>query len=218
MLSHVGSAVSGVALVWMLVGCGGGVAAPSDGWTPLFNGKDLAGWQQRGKGEFFVKDGLLVGTQTDGRGGDLYTTGEWDNFELRAVYRMVWPANSGFWYRYDPAKGAGYQFDVLKWPKPVAYSGTLYCPGKMFLFANLDESKENRDGWNEARLSADGDHLVHWLNGEKMGEVRDTTLTKGRIGIQVHGGNQFKGMTIVVKSIEIRPLPAGKAAAPSGKQ
>jgi hypothetical protein len=212
MLSRVGSAAVLIAAALALAGCDTGATKPADGWVSLFNGKDLGGWTQRGQGEFSVEDGMLVGTQTDGKGGDLYTTSEWDNFELRAVYRMVWPANSGFWYRYDPAKGRGYQFDVLKWPKPVAFSGTLYCPGKMFLFANLDESLENRDGWNEARVRADGDHLVQWLNGKKMGEARDATLTKGRIGIQVHGGNQFKGMKVVVKSIEIRLLPPKKAA------
>ena len=177
------------------------------GWVSLFNGKDLAGWKQRGNGVFKVVDGMLIGTQTDGKGGDLYTTGAWGSFELRATYRMTWPANSGFWYRYDPAgRGKGYQYDILKYPKPVAFSGTLYCPGKMFLFANLDESVENRDGWNEARVLADGDRLVHWLNGKKMGEARDKTLTAGRIGIQVHGGNAFKGMKIEVKRLEVRAI------------
>ncbi len=214
MLTRAFCAVSTAALLVVLAGCDAGAGGAAEQWTPLFNGKDLAGWEQRGRGEFSVEDGMLVGTQTDGKGGDLYTTSEWDNFELRAIYRMVWPANSGFWYRYDPATAKGYQFDVLKWPKPVAYSGALYCPGKMFLFANLDEGVENRDGWNEAIVRADGEHLAQWLNGRKMGEARDGTLTKGRIGIQVHGGEQFKGMKIVVKSLDIRPLPPPKPAAP----
>ena len=175
-------------------------------WTPLFNGKDLTGWRKTGNAVFRVEDGCLVGTQTDGRGGDLETTGEWDNFELRATYRMVWPANSGFWFRYD--RGRGYQYDVLKWKGPIAYSGSLYCPGKLFVTRNLDESLEDRDGWNEARIRADGEELVLWLNGTKVGHCRDGTLAKGKIGIQVHGGGGFKGMKIVVRKIEIRPLKA----------
>jgi len=175
-------------------------------WTPLFNGKDLTGWRKTGNAVFRVEDGCLVGTQTDGRGGDLETTGEWDNFELRATYRMVWPANSGFWFRYD--RGRGYQYDVLKWKNPIAYSGSLYCPGKLFVTRNLDESLEDRDGWNEARIRADGDELILWLNGTKVGHCRDETLARGKIGIQVHGGGGFKGMKIVVRKIEIRPLKA----------
>ena len=187
------------------------IAATGDDakWTPLFNGKDLTGWTKTGNGVFLVEDGCLVGTQTDGRGGDLSTDGEWENFELRATYRMVWPANSGFWFRY--AGGKGYQYDVLKWKNPIAYSGSLYCPGKLFITRNLDESLENRDDWNEARIRADGDELALWLNGTKVGHCRDGTLTKGRIGIQVHGGGGFKGMKIIIKKIEIRPLKSAGA-------
>ena len=179
-------------------------------WRPLFNGRDLAGWRKTGTAVFGVQDGCLVGTQTDGKGGDLWSQADFDDFELRVTYRVVWPANSGFWFRFDLKKGKGYQYDVLKWPKPVAFSGTLYCPGKMFLTRNLTESLENRDGWNEARVRAAGDELTLWLNGTKTGTVRDKTLRSGKIGIQVHGGNQFKGMKITIKKMEVRSLAAGE--------
>jgi hypothetical protein len=182
--------------------------AQEDGWVPLFNGKNLSGWEHKGDGQFFVEDGKLIGTQTDGKGGNLYTLSDWSDFEFKAVYKMDWPANSGFWYRFNPANEVGYQYDILKWPNPVAYSGTLYCPGKMFLFANLDESKENRDGWNEAKIRAEGGKFTHWLNSQKMGEAEDTQLKTGKIGIQVHPGDNFKGMKITIQSMHIRPLPA----------
>lgn len=182
-------------------------------WTPLFNGKNLDGWSARGRAIFKVEEKCLVGTQTTGQGGDLATKSQWDNFELRVTYRMVWPANSGFWYRYDPKRGRGYQYDVLKYKRPVAFSGTLYCPGKMFLFSNLKEAIENRDGWNEARVWANGDLLIHWLNGKEIGRCRDKTLAKGHIGIQVHGGG-FRGMKIIIKKMEIRPLRPGEPAPP----
>jgi hypothetical protein len=174
------------------------------GFVPLFNGRDLTGWKPTGKAEWLVEDGCLVGTQTTGKGGDLFTEAEFADFELRVSYRMKWPGNSGFWFRYGKR---GYQFDVLKWPKPVAFSGTLYCPGKMFLTRNLEESIENRDGWNEARVWAQGDRILLWLNGRRVGDCRDGTLTKGRIGIQVHGGNAFKGMRVTVRRIAVRPVP-----------
>jgi len=185
---------------------------PSDdapGWTPLFNGKDLAGWNKTGNGIFKVRDGCLVGTQTDGKGGDLWTDAEFTDFELRVTYRVKWPANSGFWFRY---KGKGYQYDVLKYKNPVAFSATLYCPGKLFITRNLDEALENRDGWNEAHVRANGEELTLWLNGKVTGHCRDDTLSKGKIGIQVHGGNGFKGMEMVVKRIDVRPLRPDHAA------
>jgi len=173
-------------------------------WTPIFNGKDLDGWEQTGQAEWYVENGLLVGTQTTGRGGDLVTLNTWDDFELRFVYRVQWPANSGVWFRYDKATSKGYQFDILKYKNPVAFSGSLYCPGKLFVTSNLDESLEDRDGWNEGAVLARGQHLVLHLNGHKVGECTDDTLADGRIGIQVHGGDGFKGMKIVFQKIEIR--------------
>jgi hypothetical protein len=210
-------ALVGVAVVLVLMGSYGAPAeekappAQAEGFVSLFNGKDTTGWTATGA-EWFVRDGCLVGTQTDGKGGDLTHEKEWDNFELCVTYRVKWPANSGIWFRFD--KGNGYQFDILKYKKPVAFSGTLYCPGKMFITANLNEAIENRDGWNEARIWAVGDRIIMWLNGKRVSDCTDKTLAKGRIGIQVHPGDEFKGMEIVLKKIEVRPLKADEPPPP----
>jgi len=180
-------------------------ALAAEKWTPIFNGKDLGGWKVTGDAKAEVADGCLVGSQKTPRGGDIWTTKQWDNFELRFTYKVKWPANSGVWFR------DRYQFDILKYKSPVAYSGTLYCPGKMFITKNLDESLENRDGWNQGQIYANGDHLILWLNGKKVGDCHDKTLTKGRIGLQVHGGGGFKGMKIIIKKMEIRELKPGDA-------
>jgi HEAT repeat protein len=173
-------------------------------WKSLFNGKDLTGWRITGDAIFKVEDNCLLGTQTTGKGGDIWTEAEYDNFELRLSYRVVWPANSGIWFRHNGKRG--YQFDVLKYKKPVAYSGTLYCPGKLFLARNLKESLENRDGWNVAQIRAMGQDLTLWLNGTRTANCKDDTLAKGRIGIQIHAGANCKGMQMVIKKVEIRTL------------
>lgn len=188
----------------------GRLAAETE-FKPLFDGKGLDGWKPKGDAEFFVRDGCLVGTQTTGKGGDLATGAPFGDFEFRATYKVKWPANSGFWFRWDPETGKGYQFDILKYKKPVAFSGTIYCPGKLFLTTNADESVENRDGWNEARIWAKGDHIIVWLNGKRVGESHDTTFSQGKIGIQVHGGDAAKGMEIVAKDLKVRVLDAGEA-------
>ena len=186
-------------------------AEPADaGWTPLFNGKDLTGWKPEGTALWSVEDGCLLGTQTDGKGGNLYTEKHYDNFECRFTYRVVWPANSGIWFRDK------YQFDILKYKNPLTYSGALYYPGcpTTFAFVNLDESIENRDGWNEGQVYANGDKFIHWLNGRKIGEATVNKIAKGKVGVQVHPGAGFKGMQITIKSIEIRPLAKDEAPTP----
>jgi len=202
-----------VRLLWsllLLLAAIGGTIRAAEEWTPLFNGKDLTGWKNPDPTKFLVEDGCLVGTQTDGKGADMFTTDAFDNFELRFTYKVKWPANSGVWYR------DRYQYDILKYTNPKTFSGALYPgPKSTFGFVNLDESIENRDGWNEGFVYANGDHLVHWLNGKQIGEIHDTRSAKGRVGFQVHGGD-FKGMKIIIKRIEIRKLgPDDKPTPPA---
>jgi len=184
--------------------------ARKDGWQSLIPGKDLEGWKATGHAVWKVEDGVLIGTQTDGRGGDLYTTKAYEDFELRFTYKVKWPANTGIWFR------GKYQYDILKWKKPVGFSGTLYMPGypKTFITRNLKEELERRDGWNEGQIYAAGDHLILWLNGTKTGECHDTTHAKGPIGIQVHPGEKFKGMEIHLKRLEVRPIRPGAEPTP----
>jgi len=180
--------------------------ADKTGFTPLFNGNDLAGWEPAGNAKWTVKDGLLVGTQGENNApGDLFTVQSFKDFELTCTYRAEWPCNSGIWFRYQSPEKA-YQADILEWKDPVCYSGTVYCPGKMFIAMNTDKSLVNRDGWNTMKVRAEGDHLQVWLNGRQVADVRDNTTDSGKIGFQVHPGAEFGPMKIIVKEILIKQL------------
>jgi hypothetical protein len=175
-------------------------------WIALFNGRDLSGWTEEGRAAWTVEDGCLVGTQgRNGAPGDLFTDGEYDDFELIVTYKMRWPANSGVWFRYQ-APDKAYQADILEYENPECYSGTLYCPGKMFLAMNEDPDIVNREGWNTLKIRAEGDHLVITLNEVVVGDVREDSFARGRIGFQVHAGDNFKNMMITVREVLIRPL------------
>ncbi len=190
--------LAGLALACMFAS--GGCATQS-----LFDGKTLDGWRTVGNAVWKVENGTIVGTQdAQRRAGDLVTEKDYGDCELDVIYKVVWPANSGIWFRWNDHKG--YQLDILEWPNPVAYSGTLYCDGKMFLARQLDKSLEKHDDWNHARILAVGDHIQLWLNGKKTADVHDSTYTRGKIGFQIHPGDQFKDMKIIVKEIRIRVL------------
>ena len=112
--------------------------------------------------------------------GDLFTTKDFDNFELKVEYRVEWPCNTGVWFRYQSPNKA-YQADILEYKNPVAFSGTLYCPGKMFLAANLDKTIVDREGWNTMEVRAEGDHLQTWINGHKIADVETRSTSNGRM-------------------------------------
>jgi len=207
-LSSVALMVSGCATDGSRPCCGDRAAQvePAEQWIALFNGRDLTGWKPEGNARWEVHDGLLIGTQGEQNAlGDLFTERSFGNFELVCTYRAEWPCNSGVWFRYQNP-GKAYQADILEWKDPVAYSGTIYCPGKMFLAINPDKSIENRDGWNTLRVRAVGDHLQVWLNDRLTGDVHDGTVDAGRIGFQVHPGAEFGPMKIIIRDIRIRPL------------
>ena len=173
---------------------------------PLFNGTDLTGWEATGNAAWSVEDGCLVGRQgPDGAAGDLFTAREYDDFELTVSFKMNWPGNSGVWFRYQ-APDKSYQADILEYKNPECYAGSLYCPGKMFLSMNEDPALVNRDGWNTMKIRAQGDHLVITLNGVVTGDVHEDSFSTGKIGFQIHAGDQFKDMQITVREISLKPL------------
>jgi hypothetical protein len=169
--------------------------AGEKGGTNLFNGKDLTGWEATGKARWVVENGLLVATQS------------FRDFEVTVTYRAEWPCNSGVWFRFQNP-GLAYQADILEYKKPVAYSGSLYCPGYsgLFLAANTDPTLENHTGWNTMRIRAQGDHLQIWLNGHQTADVHDTRSDSGKIGFQVHPGAEFAPMKIVVREVLLKEL------------
>jgi 3-keto-disaccharide hydrolase len=175
-------------------------------WVSLFNGRDLSGWVTEGDAAWSVKNGQLIGMQGPNRApGDLFTAREYDDFEVVIEYKIQWPANSGVWFRYQTPEKA-YQADILEYANPECYSGTLYSPGKMFLDMNEDPALVDKEGWNTMKIRAQGDHLVITLNGTVAGDVRDSSYASGRIGFQIHAGDQFKDMRLTVRRIRIREL------------
>lgn len=184
----------------------GSAHAAEPKFEALFNGKDLTGWKPEGKAVWTVEDGCLVGKQGEGAApGDLFTEKEYGDFEVRVTYKIAWPANSGVWFRYQ-SPDKSYQADILEYKKPEAYSGTIYCPGKMFLSVNADPKLEKKDDWNTMVIKAQGDHLVVSLNGKVTGDVHEASYAKGRIGFQIHPGDEFKSMKITVKEVALRSL------------
>ncbi|HOS92644.1 MAG TPA: DUF1080 domain-containing protein [Armatimonadota bacterium] len=185
------------------------VAEPEDeGWIALFDGETLDGWDRTGNAEWSVEDGILVGKQgPDGAPGDIWTREAYKDFELECTFKVIWPANSGIWFRSDQSHGKlGYQVDILRMEEYGCTVGTIYSDG--FLSQNKDQDLVRLDDWNTVKLTARGYHFRVVLNGHEVGDVTDeqSRYAEGRIGFQVHAGDQYKDMRIMVKELKLRPL------------
>ena len=106
----------GMALLCLAVA--GSAAETETGFKPIFNGKDLRGWD--GDMKFWsVKDGAITGRSTaenPARANTflIWRDGEVDDFELRLSYRVI-GGNSGIQYRSRERENwtvAGYQADI----------------------------------------------------------------------------------------------------------
>src|SRR5262245_50988932 len=68
-------------------------SADDSGWRPLFNGKDLDGWQHVGPGRFVIENGVL---RTEGGMGLLwYTREKFGDATIRVVFRALQPKGAG---------------------------------------------------------------------------------------------------------------------------
>ena len=183
-------------------------------WTRLFNKemKDLKGWEKVGAAQWTIEKGVLIGRQgPQGEDGELLTVREFDNFELVVVYKVVWPANTGVWFRYQKPDLA-YQADILEYKDPEAYSGSVYAPGvkELFLARNLNKELEKKDDWNKLRVVAVGNRIRVFLNKKMVANFTNDRVDRGKIGFQVHRGDEFKNMAIMVKEARLRPVDPAK--------
>src|SRR4029079_5959872 len=89
-----------------------------EGFTPIFNGKDLSGWhiskiaRHGHTPDFHVQQGVIVGTQQPyGQGGLLLTDRKYRNFELTLEVKPDWGCDSGIFFR-TTEEGAAYQITM----------------------------------------------------------------------------------------------------------
>lgn len=151
-------------------------AAVPDGFTPLFNGKDLSGWTPTGKAAVWkVEDGMIV--CTGGGGGYLLTDKEYGDFELRLEYRWAKAGgNSGVGLRTpkegDPAY-AGMEIQLIDdegWEKvnggklaDYQHTGSIYDVKAAAAAANKPVGE-----WNAVRIVCKGNTVTVEQNGKEL--------------------------------------------------
>ena len=190
------------------------LAADDDGFTPLFDGKSLKGWEGNEK-MFRVEEGAIVaGTLKEkiARNEFLCTEKKYDNFELRLKVKLVGDgANAGIQFRTKrisnpPNEVSGYQADMGE-----GWWGALYDESrrnKILVAPQKDVvNKLVKPGeWNDYVIRAEGPHIQLWLNGTKTvdyTEDDDKIETTGIVAVQIHSGGPSEAS---YKDIRIKEL------------
>lgn len=188
----------------------------------LFNGRDLTGWN--GDPLFWrVENGGIVGqtteeTPTHGNTFLIWSEGTVDDFTLTLDFKLT-NHNSGVQYRSKVLEGwrvGGYQADI---DEANGYTGMLYEEGgRGFIARRGQKVVVEPDGtpheagsvgdadelathikagdWNRYEIIAEGNHLVHRVNGHVTAEATDNDADgralSGLLAFQLHAGPPMK--------------------------
>jgi hypothetical protein len=143
------------------------------GWKLLFDGQTLNGWRGFKKTGppaqgWDVANGALT-CVARGKGGDIITVDTFDNFELSWEWKMPPRSNNGVKYfiteERNGAIGHEYQLidDTLVKDDPLSSSASFY----LVVAPKPDKKLKPSGEWNQSRILVRGNHVEHWLNGEK---------------------------------------------------
>lgn len=191
----------------------------ASGWKPLFNGRNLDGWQHVGPGEVVVENGTM---KTVGGMGLLWYTGEKiGNAVIKVVYRAPddkGGGNSGVFIRI-PEKPAepwmpvnkGYEVQIDDSEDDWHRTGVLYSFTKTLAQPKVGE-------WNTMEITIQDDRTLVTVNGTKVTDYtegspvpekkqkyepdRGKRAASGYIGLQNHGDKDV----VYFKEISVKKL------------
>jgi hypothetical protein len=174
-------------------------SAQEAGWTTLFDGSTLDGWNVLGGANWSLdqSDGSVAADM--GIEGHLVTESPYDDFEVIVEFWVESRTNSGIYIRCsDPleitARGC-YEVNISD-----LRADQTYRTGGVVGVSSPSEVVNAGERWNEFVIRADGPHLTVTLNGIEIVDAMDSTHTAGVIGLQYSAG------MVRFRSVRIRSL------------
>jgi hypothetical protein len=189
-----------VAMVCSIAGARADDPKPPEGFTAIFDGKDLTGWKATGNMDVWTAENGVILCK-GGKGGWLLTEKDYGDFELRCEYRWQKKGtNSGIALR-TPAKGdpayVGMEIQLIDdetWPGKLAdyqHTGSIYDvqPAKPAANKPIGE-------WNAVRVVCKGREVTVEQNGKELvkanlDDYKDKFMmhpglkrTSGKVGFQ----------------------------------
>jgi hypothetical protein len=193
--------------------------AQSDGgWTPLWNGRDLTGWEHVGPGRFEVKDGAL--RTVGGMGLLWYTPKKIGKSVLRIVYKPEkMDSNSGVFIRIPTEPDEPWMPVHKGYEIQIAGTGDDYhTTGVLYSFTKALTRPAKAGEWNTMEVVLDGPRTTVHVNGTLVTNFtegspvrplgspdepeRGPRPAEGYIGLQNHGDDDV----VWFKEVSVRPL------------
>ena len=205
--------------VWSVIvvtSCSSPSSGDEGGWTALYNGVDLTGWQTTGNW-IPQADGVLLIQPRPGEEGwrrfDAYLWSEkkYKDFILDVEYSYPPEGNSGVFFRVGDVTNpvvTGIEAQILD---SSDHSGAMTHHDHGGIISTIGASRNMSKApgeWNRMIVTCKGHHLQVVLNGEKIIDiqldefaVKDRPL-EGHVGLQDHGEpNNIKFRNVRIKEL-----------------
>lgn len=221
---------------FLLLLCAAAATVRAADFQPIFNGRDLTGWEGDPR-LWTATAGVIRGETTfsalpKGNTFLIWRAGVLKDFELKLQFRIQ-NGNSGVQYRSKDLGRwavAGYQAEIENRQGKVGFlyeeKGRKYLAnvgekvrigpsGKPEVVGSLGDKQNDfiakgyyRDkAWNEYRIVARGGQLEHWLNGFKTVEVTDDDPANRRLeGVLALQIHAGPPMVVEFKDLMLRDL------------
>jgi hypothetical protein len=185
--------------------------AAADEWQTLFDGKSLAAFRCYNKpdipaGVWAIENGAIKTIPGVKDGCDLITRDKYRDFEFELEWKVPAKGNSGVVYRVTevpgkPSWNQGPEMQILDDAGHAAAPGFTmnHAAGALYdLIGPTVKAARPAGEWNQARIVMKGNHVEHWLNGQKVVEYE-----WGSPAVQkLIAGSKFKDMPLFMKASE----------------
>ena len=199
-----------------------GMAASSDGWIALFDGRTLTGWRaSENPGGFKVVDGMIA---FEGERSHLFYVGpvsnaDFKNFEFEIEVMTHAQANSGVYFhtayqeRDWPEKG--FEAQVANAYRGAGGYVEMKKTGSLYGIRNLYKALVRDNEWFTMRITVrgsliqirlNGDLVVHYVEPEGLaleGRSAGRRLSRGTFALQGHDPDS----RVFFRNIRVKPLP-----------
>jgi hypothetical protein len=202
-------------------------AGYSQQWTPLFNGKDLAGWHEaNGTAIYKAENGELVGQTVAGSPNSFLATDKnYSDFILEYEFKVDNEMNSGVQIRsestkdYNNGRVHGYQVEID--PSDRAWTGGIYDEARRgwlypLTYNPAGQKAFKKDQWNKVRVECIGNTIRTWVNGIYCASLVDDMTHSGFIALQVHqisdpskAGKTVRWRNIRIQTENLHASPPG---------
>jgi hypothetical protein len=175
---------------------GGAPASTGKGWVTILDGskpKTLEAWDRpvednwRFEGGTIMADHRTIPMNGPRDSNFLITKKSYRNYQLHVEVWIDYPANSGIYLRVGDANkiigSGGYEVNI--WDSRPDQS---YGTGAIVGVAKVDPMPKAAGKWTSFDITADGPHLVVYMDGNKTADAMDTRFTEGPIALQYGGG------------------------------